>query len=1137
MATHSPSDPAINATVSASAGTGKTYLLVTRIIRLLLNGARPGGILALTFTRKAAAEMRQRLHQRLQALAACDEQALSDELESIGVSPSDEVLTRAGTLYEEILLSTQPLRIATFHAFCQELLRRFPLEAGVPPGYELLETTGIMESTAWDALFLEATKQPDSPTAKALEILFDACNSLYSTRQALMNGFLAHRSDWWAFTENRKDPVEYASGCLKKLLKPKDNPLADFFTDTRCEELSFFSELLSKHITKKNAESAAQIQLALDRQHDLPERFDACQHAFLSKEMKPLQRKLTQVLEKKLGSKDAETFVDLHQRLSEAILETHDRYLSMQAYTINQAWYRAGERLLYHYQRIKQEQSSLDFADLEWATYQLLHQPDHALWVQYKLDQKIDHLLIDEFQDTNPTQWQLILPLLEEIAAGDNARERSVFLVGDTKQSIYSFRRANPQLQHTAGEWLQQNLQAENFPLSRSWRSAPAIIQCLNFLFNETVLGSRLPQYQEHSTHRDNLWGRVEILPLIQTDNNDTEDDLSNTPLRLRNPLTEAPETGESDTHYREGLQIATRIRELIDQHYTIKRDGEDALLDYADILVLFRNRTHIAEYERAFIDTEIPFLGAEKGALLDSLEVQDIEALLNILITPFNNLALAQVLRSPVFSASDDDLIQLARCDQSNIWSEKLTYLTEQQNASPPLQRAADLLKRWRTLLGQLPIHDLLDRIYQEGNIIQRYQQAVPVTLVANVTANLNTILEMALHADSGRYPSIARFLATLKNLRASASDRPDTPPAPGQHGKIKLLTVHAAKGLEALVVFLADTATQHSRHDSYNALVDWPHSNAQPQNILLYTGKKNSPAVIEKLHDAHTDAQLTEQVNLLYVALSRAQHMLVISGAVTGKREPDPACWYRKIADAMEAHVQQLPDGEWVLSNGTPETAPKQQAETRQTVTSDQTEQEPPVQLPDTCGNIIPSSAAPEHTAQLQKTSDPEHDDSHARQRGIVIHKLLEKLAHPDPVHQIDLEPYLSYKVDRQALSGWQHEVEQLLQMKKFDFLFNPDCYEQAYKEVPITYKAAGGRQVNGIIDRLVVNDDRVWVIDYKTHPISDDSEIDALLEHYRGQLVYYVDGIRQLWPDKQVTAGLLFTSKNIFAETPTN
>jgi ATP-dependent helicase/nuclease subunit A len=1115
-----PAAPRINAAVSASAGTGKTYLLVTRIVRLLLDGAKAENILALTFTRKAAGEMRQRVYGRLQHLAMLDDVALDQALLAIGVEPSSPHRSLARNLYEQILFADRPLRISTFHAFCQDLLRRFPLEAEIPAGYELLEKTGMLEAAAWDALFLEVTRNPDKAPAASLETLFDLCNGLAGTRDALLQGFLAHRSDWWAFTENRQNPVAFACDYARAFLEPGADPCGDFFSSSRLADLAEFRDLLLKHPTATHVAFAADIGRSLETDLDTNQRFARVTGVFLTSKLEPRKRAHSQALEKKLGAAGVARFLRLHEQLSTAVLETHDACLRKAAFELNTAWYTAGQALLNQYQTLKQEQRLLDFADLEWKSYRLLRDPEHSLWVQYKLDRKIDHILIDEFQDTNPTQWQLILPLLEEIAGGDTERPRSVFLVGDTKQSICGFRRANPQLQLTATEWLQARLNGRVFPLSKSWRSSPVIMNCLNAIFDTGASsGVRLDDYKPHDTHCAGLWGRVELLPLVEPETQAAENPPQN---RLRDPLTETRQQTDSSVHYREGLQIASRIHELMAENIGVEKNGRRQALDFHNIYILLRSRTHAAHYEQALQDSNIPFIGLEKGGLLDRLEIQDLEALLNVLVTPFNNLALAQVLRSPLFCADDHDLIQLAGCEESTSWYERLARLVAGRDASPSLQRAHRLLSAWHDLVGRLPVHDLLDRIYHEGDVLRRYRLATPDVLQGRVNANLNLLLEMALEIDSGRYPSLVRFLDGLRLLRNNTSDQPDSPPATEQDAKVRLMTIHAAKGLEAPVVFLADAAATGKSHDNYQVLVDWPANRDKPVHLMLLGNKASTPQRVEQLRERQQALQDREQANLLYVALTRARQILIVSGSASRRQSETQSSWYREISEALSPLLVEESNGRRSLQTGPPDKSPphtREPAQSTQESAFPIPDIEPPPQPASGDGPGAPATAAPSFF--FEEKSGPG-----ARQRGIIVHKLLELMSHPDARSNPAIDDFLVYGVTRDQLTAWRQEAINVLNAEELRFLFDPARYLAAYNEIPIVYTLNEDQRVYGIVDRLVRLEDTVWIIDYKTQTGIDESILPEFVRHYEPQLTSYAEGAKRLWPGTTVRTALLLT-----------
>lgn len=1122
MSTHqdllTATDPEKHVAVSASAGTGKTYLLITRILRLLLSGATPGSILALTFTRKAAGEMRERLQNRLWELSTLGEAELNNVLPSIGVTTSVENRQLARRLYETVLFATYPIRITTFHAFCQNLLNRFPLEANIPPGFELLDTHSILQDQAWDALFMEATQDPDSQLSHALETLFESCNNLYNTREALVKGFLSHRSDWWAFTEGAPDPVSFAISELASLISGiPDKPITVFLNQNR-EALQKFQILLQQHPTQQNLQFSQQLQTGLNQEND-KEGFELIKPVFLTAKSETRKRDANKTVIAKMGLEHAKQFIELHEALSANILQTLNDVLSLHTYSLNTGWYLAGQRLLDHYQRIKREQRLLDFADLEWKAYTLLRDPDNALWVQYKLDQKISHLLIDEFQDTNPTQWQLLLPLLEEIASGTQERKRSIFLVGDTKQSIYSFRRAKPELQITATEWLQNHLAANVIPLSSSWRSSPAIIDGINQIFDQTTLGAQLGDFPKHSTHRQELWGHVEILRLVKPE--------SETPPPhregLRNPLLEPKSQTKPSLHYREGCIIAEKIHTLISKNYGVISSSNLQKLNYSHIFILFRNRTHIAEYERALSDAGIPYIGTQRGGLLDRPEVMDLEALLHFLTTPFNNLALAHILRSPLFAASDDELIKLATETSSSDWFKRLQKCVEMDQASETLTRAWHLLVQWREEMTHLPLHDLLDRIYQKGDVLARYHACSPPNQQMRVITNLNCFIGMALEVDSGRYPSITHFLARLKKLRSADENQPDMPVTQDeQQNRIRLMTIHAAKGLEAPVVFLADGCATTQNRSAYQAIVDWPADCPKPKHFLLSPAVDVQTDFFRHLHKKLDKVQQKEEANLLYVALSRAQHMLFISGCSKHEQQARLG-WYGQVRQVLKDKTD---DDTVLIRYGEPLLL--QHSDTTTACKRAPTLDEKlfiPFQKDDSDARFISPSQTALHPPSVYSRHN-EENATEAQLRGLLIHDYLDQLT-KNGIHAAE-HLYSSYEQDATStlITDCRQEAIAVVQHPTLDFIFSEKHYDKAYNETSIAY-IRDGQIISGIIDRLVISGDTAWVIDYKTHrtPNAATAYNDALL--YFPQLALYAEGIRKLDKVKNVKAGIVFTT----------
>jgi ATP-dependent helicase/nuclease subunit A len=1107
-------NPLVNASVHASAGTGKTWLLTTRIIRLLLAGARPDSILAVTFTRKAAAEMHQRITERLRELMQAPAEKLDKLLEECGIEVSSKTRGRVCRLYEELLHDPYPLRTTTFHAFCQELLQRFPLEAGIDPGFEIIESTGLLEQAAWDALIAETAREPDSPLAADLDRLAEACNGLVNTRKAL-HAFLAHRSDWWAYCQGESRACEHAVGRLKNLLgiDSEAGPLKGFPDHSLRADLQEFAVLLDQNTTQTNTRYAQRLNAALAGQLQGKEFLEAVMPVFFGKGGKPHQRQANTTQGKRLGVEGEQRFLELHEHMVRELAEALDRLARERTLQANRAWYFSGSRLLEHYQRIKREQRLLDFADLEWFACELLNRSDHASWVQYKLDTRIDHLLVDEFQDTNPTQWRLLLPLLQELAAGTVDRQRTVFLVGDEKQSIYGFRRANPALMAEASDWLKRHLDARRYPLDASRRSAQAVVDCVNSVFGREPLNGLLAGFNTHTTHHPDVYGRVEVLPLVA---NAMDKNRTAGPTALRNPLVMPRRQATTPAHYMEGEMIAHRIRDLMDARTPIVADGTTRPLRYSDVMILLRQRTHADSYEQALRNAGIPYLGTGKSELLDNLEVRDLDALLNLLVSPYDNLALAQVLRSPIFNLTTEQLVPLARLKSGN-WYERLATLAADNQA--PFADVCRQLEQWRDLAGKLPVHDLLDRIFHEGEIMQRYGSAFPPALVPGVLANLTRFIELALEVDNGRYPSLPRFLYQLERLRRSDRDQPtDGAPADAEGDRVRILTIHGAKGLESPVVFLADATVSPASRVAYDALVDWPSDSDRPRHYLLTLAQDAMDSASRALLKKQQQDLQRESANLLYVAMTRARQYLLISGCESSRGTERG--WYGVIETALGAW-QRSDSGSLVHETG---------SETGQQVADEPApapvETDPRLAAP--VPPIRPDTVliSPSRVAEAGNAAGVDAD---GRERGTTIHLMLEKLVaataeDPASVYR-SIASRLERAPDDGQLRAWWQEAMAVYQNPALAFLFDATRYQTAYCELPIQYQE--GRQlIYGIIDRVVVTQECVHLIDYKTHRITDNASPRLLAEQYRQQLELYASGAARIWPERRIKPCLLFT-----------
>jgi ATP-dependent helicase/nuclease subunit A len=1057
MDNHTALDPQRSVVVEACAGSGKTWLLVSRMLRLLLAGAEPSQILAITFTRKAAQEMRARLQLWLRELALGDDDAVRSFLAERGVENADEVqLQRARSLYRKVLLAQPGVTISTFHGWFMQVMQRAPLNAGTMQGMGLLERAGSVQEEAWEELLEQLRQQPDSALAQYMGWLFEQ-QGLFNTRKLLFN-FLNRRAEWSAYVQGQQDALGFALENLRRELEVdmEFDPVADWGMCGNSEELLYaFTRQLAANGTDTQQRKAGEIERSwTDSAAEL--RFAALSPLLFTQAGEPRSFKPTK-------KQDAEACLVTCDALFASLQQVRDTLAEQQAYRLNEAVLHCGAALLERYQALKQQRQQMDFSDLEWQLCRLLQSSDHAETMQYKLDSRYRHVLLDEFQDTNPLQWQILRAWFDAAVAVDS--RPTVFLVGDPKQSIYRFRRADARLFGVARDYLKEHFAAHELHNNHTRRNAPPIVAAVNAVFREQPEGF---EFVEHATHQLDLPGHVEVLPLADAEPEADEDEASDSTLVLRDPLTmPRAETG-GGARQQEAQQLADMLQTIVGS-WSVRDGAKERRAGYGDIMVLVRSRTHLQVYEEALRARHIPFITSRRGGLLDTLEAEDVQALLLFLITPFADLALAQVLRMPVFACSDADLQCLAAAEGASWW-QRLQQLGE---PSPALLRALELLKNWLALADKLPVHDLLDRIYAEGDVIARYRAVLPPEMRAKVVANLHAFMEIALSVDAGRYPSLPRFLQELRELRDSSDEAPDEGRLGTVGDAVRIYTVHEAKGLEAPIVWLLDAHAGNHNRDGSDVLLDWPNDAPAPRHFSLYAdqasrGRKRAP-----LFGQEAALAAREEVNLLYVAMTRAQQALIVSGNQGGRESKSPS-WYQRIAAAMTA--QQDNPLCRAVATARPESAEEV--------------------LPELPAVIGIGKRAARNTQQ--------------QQRGIWLHALLQHLTDGVAEHELCRRS----GIPQQEFEPLLLQVRQLVAQPGLRRYFDAQQYRHACNEMP--YVSAQGELKR--IDRLVEFEYEVWVLDYKMGEHPDPAP-------YRAQMAEYRAAMQAVYADKPVRCALLF------------
>ncbi|MES2365864.1 MAG: UvrD-helicase domain-containing protein [Pseudomonadota bacterium] len=1077
---HTALNPSQAVVVEACAGSGKTWLLVSRMLRLLLDGVPASEILAITFTRKAAREMRARLDDWLRFMAIAEDDAVRAFLAERAVPPDEieALLPRARGLFEAVLSAQPGITISTFHAWFLTVIERAPLEAGLA-GFTLAEQTHALEAEAWDALADDLARAPTESLAGAMQNLL-ADIGLHNTR-ALLSAFLARRGEWWAFTESQPDRVAYAIAQLEMIMPvaPDADVASELLGDASWITLLWeYLKLLALH-TATSIKMAQTCELVLSASADANACFDKLCSTLLTQQgeiRKTVSHSAAQA--KKMGEPVLSRLVELHQIIGTRLLAAQAARQAQQVFRFNCQALQVSDALLEHYQALKRTRRVLDFADVEWQVAQLLSDSDQAEYLQYKLDARYRHILLDEFQDTNPLQWRV---LQSWFAAAEQAdRMPTVFLVGDPKQSIYRFRGAEAQLFDLAGKYL-TGRGAAYLTQHTTRRSAPPVVQTVNQTF--AAVANEYSLFQPHAAHDTQRNGRVEVLPLAQPPEQISVDH------GYRNPLT-TPYT-DADTQMREleAQQLAQRLNQivgywLIDDEKTGARPAE-----YRDVMILVRSRTHLPVYERALKAARIPFSTTRRGGLLDALEVGDLLSLLAFLVTPNADLHLARALRSPLFDCTDIDLLALTGTE-GDTWWQRLHVLTSTGNPGPALQRAAELLADWHTQAGRLPVHDLLDNIYFTGEVQARYAAAAPAALIPGIHANLDAFIELALSIDGGRYPSLPRFLHELDLLLQPGNDAsPDEGKTAQLDNAVTLHTIHGAKGLEAPIVWLLDAGARKARGDAYTVLTDWPPGAARPAHFSVYGDKTLRAAFQNEFFDAEARHAQRENFNLLYVAMTRARQALIVSGAASKSQNEN---WHGQILNALRTDT----DADSAIFGA--------DLDASLPVST-------PAVSPPTVSITLPVGINQPHPTGRRVATVSTDEISY----GIVLHAILERVAPPAIA---PLPAALKTELGNPAEfdRAWQH-AQRLLDTPLLARFFDPAQYRFAHNE--LAYLNADGELRR--IDRLVGLADAIWVLDYKSGHDASDAQ---LATRHRAQLADYRRAICHLHPDQTIRCAVI-------------
>ncbi len=897
--------------VEACAGAGKTWMLVSRILRALLDGAEPQEILAITFTRKAAGEMRARLNEWLAAFSAevgsDADRALALQQRGLDAAAAQALVPALGRLQQRLQQAGRAVEIRTFHAWFSQLLKAAPLdlliELGIQRDAQIIDDLADHESEVYrrfhaavvaDELLRadyhhlvqqrgrsQLRKWLDAAWAKRVEIeLADAAGTLEPS--------VAAPAAPWPGVDATAHPAQWvqAPACRATL--------------QRC------ASALGAAGGKKAADAARALEQAWTSAEASPAEavFEALWSALFTK---------TDTPRKGLGdSPEQQAAIDVLTAVRAALVqhEARDEHLRM---------VRLSRALFAELADYKRARGLVEMADLERCAVALLGDSALSGWVQERLDARVRHLLIDEFQDTSPLQWHALGAWLSGYAgAGGGAsgqRPPSVFIVGDPKQSIYRFRRAEPKVFEAARDFVQQGLGGSVLSCDHTRRNAPEVLAVLNAVFAQAQSEGQFSGFRPHSTALGAVTGAgASRLPLVLREPKVRRDDAGDDSWRdtLSVPRVEP----EQRLRQQEADRVAQAVQAVLADGV---RPGE--------VQVLCRKRDSLRLAATALAALGVPCAAVEEALLLDAPEVRDLVAVLDVLASPGHALSLAQALKSPILGCSDDDLVILASAvagadtptdahataaeEADAAGGERLSSEVSHRRRDPlawwhalhrlpepgdAMQRARNLLGGWHQAAQVLPPHDLLDRIVSEGDVMARTLAAVPPTRRATAQAAIEALLAQSLNLDGARGATPYNFVRALRRRRLAIT-------LPAQPDAVQLLTVHGAKGLEAEVVFVMDTQPEPPSTETASLLVQWPVASAHPLTCAFVYSESRCPPSLATLFADEQEARQREELNGLYVAMTRAKHRLVVSATVPHRAAPRPSWWHRLEPHASEA------------------------------------------------------------------------------------------------------------------------------------------------------------------------------------------------------------------------------------------
>lgn len=1122
------SNPESSVFVAANAGSGKTHVLVNRVIRLLLGGVQPEKILCITFTKAAAANMAERVFTTLGHWITLDDGALDAAIREAGGQPNAKLRQRARELFACALETPGGLKVQTIHALCTRLLQQFPFEADVPARFAVLDDRdqAQMMERANMAVLLAASADPHSATGRALNIAM--ASAADATFQDVVREACLSRDKFMAWAEGARDLDDALSQLNAALGLTATDHIDDIERDIVDGPLlpsSQWEALAAKFTagSKTDAAHAESLHEALAQAGS--SRVDTYLKLFLDSKQEPRSKLYTKTLEKA-----DPPFTALLEREQQRVLVLIEKRRAVLVRDRTAALLTIAIAVAAHYRNEKQMRGLLDYEDLIDKTLAMLNNVS-AGWVHFKLDRGVDHVLIDEAQDTSPQQWDIVERIVGEFTTGKGARDgvkRTIFAVGDEKQSIFSFQGAAPRefderRRMLGTRFKDAELNFEKVSFDYSFRSGPSVLESVSATFAAPdIFKSITTDERGMPPHMALADAAPSMVDLWELETPDAKPEIEG----WRAPFDAVSETSP-DVRLAHRVQLA--IHDMIGNRQTTGTGGRQRPVSYGDMLVLVRKRGRAFDTViQTLKHAGIPVAGADRLKLTEHIAIIDLMNLADALLLPRDDLALAVALKSPLFGLDDNDLMKIAPTREGSLRDALAAHAT----GDAKLQSAHQQLKKCEDrLLASTPFSFyawLLGGDKGRARILAR--------LGPEANDALDEFLELALNYERKAPASLQGFMAWLR-----AADTEVKRDMEIRRDEVRVMTAHGAKGLEAPVVFLIDTTSSPAEPFRVN-LIKIPHSNAAP-GVTLWAGRKgDDPPAMANARDVMKNEANNEYRRLLYVAMTRAADRLIIGGVLPGNRkEPLPGSWYCLIRDGLEKsglQVQHLETSHGpVRRYGRPEDFAAQTAPGVESASIKPQAALPPWLLTDAprepaAATLLRPSDQANEVAHAALSEDAAQARQIARQRGTLVHRLLQSLPDIPANQRADAAEKFLARNARDD-DGWNDELraalaKQVLNLivdSRFAALFGPGSRAEVSIAGQLERTGLPPARISGQIDRLVIAERQIVIADYKTNR-NPPGKPEDIPRDYVAQLALYRAVLARLYPGRPIRCLLLWT-----------